>query len=146
VGAGQLPRDVQRARAARRRGRGADARWAAAGWCTSSAGLPTASATCSSHCSAKRIPCRGPPLGTITRTAHREALSTVRGPPITCGPPKPRKAVEVGRFVLQMCPENRIAGMTARAGNRRKGRLSALRAHTKAPYKMHFHSKNPKER
>ena len=30
---------------------------------------------------------------------------------------------------------------TARAGNRRKGRFSALRAHTKAPYKMNFHKK-----
>jgi hypothetical protein len=28
--------------------------------------------------------------------------------------------------------------MTARAENRRKGRLSALRAHTKAPYRMDF--------
>ena len=28
---------------------------------------------------------------------------------------------------------------TVRAGNRQKGRLSALRAHTKAPYKMDFH-------
>jgi hypothetical protein len=31
--------------------------------------------------------------------------------------------------------------ITARAGNRRKGLLSALRAHTKAPYKMDFHRK-----
>ena len=30
---------------------------------------------------------------------------------------------------------------TARAENRRFWRLSALRAHTKAPYKMHFHRK-----
>jgi hypothetical protein len=30
---------------------------------------------------------------------------------------------------------------TARAGNRRFGPLSALRAHTKAPYKMDFHRK-----
>jgi hypothetical protein len=30
---------------------------------------------------------------------------------------------------------------TARAGNRRKGRLSALRAHTKPPYTMYFHGK-----
>ena len=30
---------------------------------------------------------------------------------------------------------------TARAGNRRFGRLSALHAHTKAPYRMDFHSK-----
>jgi hypothetical protein len=30
---------------------------------------------------------------------------------------------------------------TARAGNRRFWRLSALRAHTKAPYKMDFHRK-----
>jgi hypothetical protein len=30
---------------------------------------------------------------------------------------------------------------TARAENRRKGRLSALRAHTKAPYKKDFHRK-----
>jgi hypothetical protein len=34
-----------------------------------------------------------------------------------------------------------IACVTARAGNRRFGRLSALRAHTKAPYKMYFHRK-----
>ena len=33
---------------------------------------------------------------------------------------------------------------TARAGNRRFGRLSALRAHTKAPYKMNFHRKTPR--
>jgi hypothetical protein len=30
---------------------------------------------------------------------------------------------------------------TARAGNRRFGRLSALRAHTKAPYKTNSHRK-----
>jgi hypothetical protein len=38
---------------------------------------------------------------------------------------------------------------TARAGNRRFWLLSALRAHTKAPYKMDFHRKmqrNAKER
>jgi hypothetical protein len=29
----------------------------------------------------------------------------------------------------------------ARAENRRKGRLSALRAHAKAPYKTDFHQK-----
>jgi hypothetical protein len=31
--------------------------------------------------------------------------------------------------------------LTARAGNRRFKCLSALRAHTKAPYKMDFHRK-----
>jgi hypothetical protein len=35
----------------------------------------------------------------------------------------------------------RAAGPTARAGNGRFGRLSALCAHTKAPYKMDFHRK-----
>jgi hypothetical protein len=34
----------------------------------------------------------------------------------------------------------------ARAGNRCYECLSALRAHTKAPYKMDFHRKNAKER
>ena len=36
-----------------------------------------------------------------------------------------------------------VASTTARAGNRRKGRLSALRAHTstKAPYKIDRHGK-----
>jgi hypothetical protein len=33
----------------------------------------------------------------------------------------------------------RISRVTARAGNRRFGLLSALRPHTKAPYKMDFH-------
>ena len=36
---------------------------------------------------------------------------------------------------------SRIATFTARAGNRRTERLSALRAHTKAPLKMDFHRK-----
>ena len=31
--------------------------------------------------------------------------------------------------------------LSARAGNRRKGRLSTLRAHTKAPYKTYFYRK-----
>jgi hypothetical protein len=31
--------------------------------------------------------------------------------------------------------------LSARAGSRRFGRLSALCAHTKAPYKMYFHRK-----
>jgi hypothetical protein len=31
--------------------------------------------------------------------------------------------------------------LPARAENRRKGRLSALRAHTKAPHKIDFHRK-----
>ena len=31
--------------------------------------------------------------------------------------------------------------LAARAGNRRKGRLGILRAHTKNPYKMDFHRK-----
>jgi hypothetical protein len=35
----------------------------------------------------------------------------------------------------------RAPHLPARAGNRRKGRLSALRAHTKAPYKMDLHRK-----
>jgi hypothetical protein len=33
------------------------------------------------------------------------------------------------------------SGGSARVGNRQNGRLSALRAHTKAPYKMNFHRK-----
>jgi hypothetical protein len=33
------------------------------------------------------------------------------------------------------------ARSTARAENRRFGRLSALRAHTKTPYKIDFHRK-----
>jgi hypothetical protein len=34
-----------------------------------------------------------------------------------------------------------VEAATARAGNRRKGRVRALRAHTKALYKMNFHRK-----
>ena len=36
------------------------------------------------------------------------------------------------------------AAATARAGNRRKWRLGALRAHTKAPYEMDFHRETPR--
>ena len=49
-----------------------------------------------------------------------------------------------GAAAAPLCPPapSSVFCSTARAGNHRKGRLSALRAHTKAPYKMDFHRKN----
>ena len=51
----------------------------------------------------------------------------------------PRNMYDRVNLVFGRAGEKRLS--TARAGNRRFWRLSALRAHTKAPYKMYFYRK-----
>jgi hypothetical protein len=60
------------------------------------------------------------------RTAVKIAISSRAGAPFVTKPTR-RRACDF------LCP--------ARAENHRKGRLSALRTHTKGPYKMNFHRK-----
>jgi hypothetical protein len=55
-----------------------------------------------------------------------------RGAVLTCGESQPRSLPRLTAMRKQA---------TARAENRRFWCLSALRAHTKAPYKMYFHRK-----
>ena len=68
------------------------------------------------------------PRASRSRTLVSTHLPSVRAPPA-----KPRGRRRAG--------ESAFSESTARAGNRRFWCLSALRAHTKAPYKMDFHRK-----
>ena len=55
---------------------------------------------------------------------------------------------QVGQLPVRARPAGgdglHVVELPGGAGNRRKGRLSALRAHTKAPYKMDFRRKTPR--